>query len=130
MTEALADPGLVRTDDVIRSHAAALYRSAFGMTCHPVSAPRDQGPVDSTAGTALAEVTLAIEEQELADAIRLRIKTSGAENHAQCRAYWQYLRDERGSHTAETTGRSHPRSWSAGKAERPSGDSRVATPST
>ena len=32
MTEAIADPGLVWTDDVIRHHAAALYRSAFGMT--------------------------------------------------------------------------------------------------
>ena len=32
MTEAIADPGLVWTDDVIRRHAAALYRSAFGMT--------------------------------------------------------------------------------------------------
>jgi DNA-directed RNA polymerase specialized sigma24 family protein len=32
MTEAIANPGLVWTDDVIRRHAAALYRSAFGMT--------------------------------------------------------------------------------------------------
>jgi RNA polymerase sigma-70 factor, ECF subfamily len=32
MTEAIADPGLVWTDDVIRHHAAALYRSAFAMT--------------------------------------------------------------------------------------------------
>jgi len=32
MTEARADPDLVWTDDVIRHHAAALYRSAFAMT--------------------------------------------------------------------------------------------------
>jgi RNA polymerase sigma-70 factor, ECF subfamily len=32
MTEAIADPGPVWTDDVIRHHAAALYRSAFAMT--------------------------------------------------------------------------------------------------
>jgi RNA polymerase sigma-70 factor, ECF subfamily len=32
MTGAIADPGLVWADDVIRHHAAALYRSAFGMT--------------------------------------------------------------------------------------------------
>jgi RNA polymerase sigma-70 factor, ECF subfamily len=32
MTEAIADPGLVWTDDAIRHHAATLYRSAFGMT--------------------------------------------------------------------------------------------------
>jgi hypothetical protein len=32
------------------------------------------------------------------------IRTFGTENHIRCWAYWQYLRDERGSHTAETTG--------------------------
>jgi RNA polymerase sigma-70 factor, ECF subfamily len=32
MTGVIADPGLVWTDDVIRHHAAALYRSAFRMT--------------------------------------------------------------------------------------------------
>jgi len=32
MTEAIAEPGLVWTDDVIRHHAAALYRSALAMT--------------------------------------------------------------------------------------------------
>ncbi len=34
----------------------------------------------------------------------LMIRTFGSENHLQCRAYWGYLRDERGSHTAEPTG--------------------------
>ena len=32
MTEAMADPDLVWTDDAIRRHTARLYRSAFGMT--------------------------------------------------------------------------------------------------
>ncbi len=32
MTEAMADPGRVWTDDAIRRHTARLYRSAFGMT--------------------------------------------------------------------------------------------------
>jgi hypothetical protein len=34
----------------------------------------------------------------------LVIRTFGTENHVRCWAYSQYLRDERGSHTAETTG--------------------------
>ena len=32
MTEAIANPALLWTDDAIRDHAARLYRSAFGMT--------------------------------------------------------------------------------------------------
>jgi hypothetical protein len=36
------------------------------------------------------------------------IRTFGTENHVRCWAYSQYLRDERGSHTTETTGRVEP----------------------
>jgi hypothetical protein len=38
----------------------------------------------------------------------LMIGMFGTENHVRCWAYWQYLRDERGSRTAEPTGRVEP----------------------